>query len=284
MMVKSSFSRISAALLLLLFVMVTSVQAQTVTNGNFESWTAGNPDGWTLNIVSSSLQFSQEVGGGVSGDAMKILALANPAGYDGTFANTVTGITPGKYYDLSLFVKSNDDLMKLRYFSIKWLDESNVQIGSDINGNTYNANTANAWTEFLLLTNPIQAPAGAAKLVVGFRIYNGTGYSPNVTTMWVDNLTVTEHVFIDPGRTAGDVTQTPDVVGGTLNYVFTPLDYTCAITQDAGNEVPWVSTNGSFATVSGNWIGVAIDFPDGFTGASDIVSYKIDGVVQTAPH
>ncbi|MBP7077440.1 MAG: fibronectin type III domain-containing protein [Bacteroidales bacterium] len=284
MMVKSSFSRISAALLLLLFVMVTSVQAQTVTNGNFESWTAGTPDGWTLNIVSSSLQFSQEVGGGVSGDAMKILALANPAGYDGTFANTVTGITPGKYYDLSLFVKSNDDLMKLRYFSIKWLDESNVQIGSDINENTYNANTANAWTEFLLLTNPIQAPAGAAKLVVGFRIYNGTGYSPNVTTMWVDNLTVTEHVFIDPGRTAGDVTQTPDVVGGTLNYVFTPLDYTCAITQDAGNEVPWVSTNGSFATVSGNWIGVAIDFPDGFTGASDIVSYKIDGVVQTAPH
>ncbi|HOE05859.1 MAG TPA: fibronectin type III domain-containing protein, partial [Bacteroidales bacterium] len=280
---KTYFSKVAFVLVSILLMFQFSLRSQTVTNGDFESWTAGNPDGWTINVISSSLTFTQASGLGVTGDALQILSQSNPGGYDGNFSTVVTGITPGSYYNLSVMVKGNDDMLKLRYFSMQWLDASDAQIGANIDENTFSPNTSNAWTAFELFTNPIQAPAGAAKLVVNFRAYNGVGYTAGSTTLWVDDLTVTEQIFIDPDRTAGDVTQTSDLVGGSLNFVFDAGTYVCDITQPIGENVPWVVTNATYAPYSGNWIGVAIDFPAGFTGASDIVALNIDGVAQTGP-
>jgi len=258
--------------------------AQTVTNGDFESWTAGSPDGWTLvSQATDAVIYSQAVAGGVTGDALQMMAHSQASGADGNFQMVVTDITPGKYYDLSIWVKSNDDLIKIRYYDMQWLNDADEQVGVDIDDNTYNPNTANAWTEFVLAQNPIPAPDGATKLLVNFRVYNAIAADWDVSTLLVDDLVVTEHAFVDPGRTADDVTQDPGSTGGVLSYVFDPLTYSVEITQAVGELVPWVSEIAGVPPFSGNWVGLAIDFPDGFDGSSDILALNIDGADYVAP-
>ncbi len=176
--------------LLIAFIITGFVYGQTVINGNFESWTGANPDGWTLTPDGTDITFSQGTSQGVTGDALKIVANTNEAGSDGEFENTVTDIVPGNTYSVSVFVKSNDDLILIRYWDVRWLDATDTQVGVDIDDNTYNSITLDNWTEHTITGNPITAPANAVKLRVNFRVYIQTGFASGTTSMLVDSFNV----------------------------------------------------------------------------------------------
>ena len=176
--------------LLIALIAVSFVYGQTVINGDFESWTGPNPDGWILTPNGTDITFSQGVAQGVTGDALKIVANANPAGYDGEFENTVTDIVPGNTYSVSAFVRSNDDLIQIRYWDVRWFDATDTQVGIDIDDGTYNPITLDNWTEHTIVGNPITAPANAVKLRVNFRVYIQTGFTSGTTSMLVDNFNV----------------------------------------------------------------------------------------------
>lgn len=164
-----------------------------MNNGDFESWTVGAPDDWTLVAnFTTNITFNQSVAGGVTGDALEVVGEAYNMGADGKITNVVEGITEGNYYDLSVMLKSNDDLIKVRMTGLRWLDASDLQIDTDVNDATLNADSGDAWTLFELAQNPIQAPVGAAKLEISIVFYFAVGVDPGVSTMLIDDLTVVD--------------------------------------------------------------------------------------------
>ncbi|HXK81149.1 MAG TPA: fibronectin type III domain-containing protein [Bacteroidales bacterium] len=279
----SLFKRV-IVLVFAMFLFGINSFAQTVTNGDFESWTGGVPDAWTLNSQGTdAVIYSQGVSEGITGDALEIIAHSDVTDYDGNFYTDVTDIEAGNYYDVSVSIKSNDDLIKIRYYGLQWLNASDNPIGSAIYEFSTNPDTEDTWLEFALSQNPLLAPTGAVKLRVNFRVFNNSTANWDVSSILLDDFTVVEHAFIDPGRTETDVTQDPGQTGGLLNYVFDPGTYTAEITQDPGEKVPWVIEESGVPPYSGNWVGVAIDFPDGYDGSNDLVALYIDGSEVDGP-
>ncbi len=61
-----------------------NLNAQTVSNGDFEYWTGSNPDGWTcVANFGTNINFAQASGQGVTGDALSVIANSYNPGADG---------------------------------------------------------------------------------------------------------------------------------------------------------------------------------------------------------
>jgi hypothetical protein len=180
--------------LLIVLSVVTTLSAQNlVTNGDFELWTGDVPNGYLLLQASGTrndIAFSRAASAGRTGDALKITSVVNGSSFDGSFEITITGITPGKSYDLSCWVKSEDDKVWVRYWDTRFLDTSDATVGSDLDDSGYNPLTYNAWTKYGAFT--LVAPANAAKLRINFRVYVQTGFVANTSAILVDDLTVEE--------------------------------------------------------------------------------------------
>lgn len=169
-----------------------NLNAQTVSNGDFEYWTGSNPDGWTcVANFGTNINFAQASGQGVTGDALSVIANSYNPGADGYISTTVNDITPGNWYDLAIMLKANDDLIKIRMTNLKWKDASDAVI-STVTENTLSPNTLGNWIEFKNSQNPLQAPANAVKLEVNIVFYFNVGINPGVSEMLIDNFTVVD--------------------------------------------------------------------------------------------
>ncbi|HOM35519.1 MAG TPA: fibronectin type III domain-containing protein [Bacteroidales bacterium] len=169
-----------------------NLNAQTVSNGDFEYWTGSNPDGWTcVANFGTNINFAQASGQGVTGDALSVIANSYNPGADGYISTTVNDITPGNWYDLAVMLKANDDLIKIRMTNLKWKDASDAVI-STVTENTLSPNTLGNWIEFKNPQNPLQAPANAVKLEVNIVFYFNVGINPGVSEMLIDNFTVVD--------------------------------------------------------------------------------------------
>lgn len=175
-----------------LFSFTCLIEAQTVTNGDFESWTSGEPDGWTITPDGTDITYEQAVGLGVSGDALKLIAHSNGSSYDCLMENIVTDITAGHTYNVSTQVRSADDGIKIRYWDTRWFDSNDQQVGDDIDASVYSPATNDAWTAYDIPDMPVTAPAGAVKLRVNYRVYIQSGFTADVSYILVDDLTVTD--------------------------------------------------------------------------------------------
>lgn len=140
---------------------------ELITNGSFENWTEGNPDGWTISIP--------ENGGSVvqSNDAQEGSSSAQITAPMGTgnvrIAHTDFEVTPGEEYTFSYYYKDLSDDARLRHWA-SWRDGSGSQLDNNLDilqPQNYNENT-NGWQQ---VTFTLTAPANAAKFRLDFRTY-----------------------------------------------------------------------------------------------------------------
>ena len=181
--------------ILAMFLLLTgawALSAQTVTNGDFESWTGDTPDGWTLNPVGTDIIFSRASNQGVIGDALKILGVTNGDGFDGIFNTSayITGIQAGQTYDLNIKVKG-DNKVWIRYWDTRWYNSSGNQVGTDIDYSSYSSDIdETGWYDYGVSDQT--APDGAVKLLVNFRVYIQSGFTSNTSYILADDLTVVD--------------------------------------------------------------------------------------------
>jgi hypothetical protein len=202
--------------------------AQTIPNANFENWTAGNLDDWnTVPDGTDDVSFQQAVDEGVTGDALKI----------------ITGITAGHIYDLNIKVKG-DNKIWIRYWDTRWYNDSNVQVGSDIDEGSYSSGlTTSSWSDYGVSNQT--APAEATKLKINFRIYIQSGFTVDTSYILVDDMTVTDlhvgdlvinEIMYDPSTSQPDTEwfEVKNVSGRTLDI------NSCTI-SDADNNSHMIS-------------------------------------------
>lgn len=79
-------------------------------------------------------------------------------------------------------------------------------------------------------------------------------------------------------RTAESISQDPGQTGGVLSYNFDPVHSNLTISNGC---IEWYPAKEGFPPQAGNWLGVAVQAPDGFSG--DIKSLQIDGKAYEAP-
>ncbi|NRD19153.1 T9SS type A sorting domain-containing protein [Winogradskyella eckloniae] len=191
---------------LFIAVLISSISfgQNLLVNGDFETWTdTTTPNGWTKaeNITQETTEFH----GGAN--AAKHTA-------DGTkdLSQTVSGITPGNMYTISLWykVESGDDT-DARIWSY-WRDASDTNItdnAAELRGpdNGYFDTNGNQWAEY---TVTLTAPATAAAFYFEVRSYGSAvvywdDFSFVEQAVTTPTLTITSPAdgdIIDPGTTS----------------------------------------------------------------------------------
>jgi hypothetical protein len=184
-MKKKRLTILAISVIMFLGISATLIAQNMVTNPGFENWTGGVPDDWALDDQSGDCSFSQEVGGGVTGDAIMITANNNGSGYDGEVSQIVTGITEGTNYNFSIMVRDNTDVIKVRWWC-KWQDDTGSNIG-DAFDQAYLTTNSEDWQLFEVAT--ATAPTEAVQVKYAIRIYfSGT---PAEETILLDDASLT---------------------------------------------------------------------------------------------
>ena len=118
-------------LFLAVILAFTTVYGQTlISNGDLELWTAGQPDNFSVSIDGTDMTLSQGVAEGRTGDAFKLVANSNGSSAE-AYIETIVPILEGHTYDISCWVKSNDDEVDIRYWDTRFLDAGGSSVGSD---------------------------------------------------------------------------------------------------------------------------------------------------------
>ena len=194
-------------LFIALFVSSLTFGQDLLLNGNFETWTdPTTPESWTK--AENITQETTEVHTG--SNSAKHTA-------DGTkdLSQTVTGITPGNMYTISLWykVESGDDT-DARIWSY-WKDGTDTNItdnADELRGpnNAYFDNNGNQWTEYSVT---LAAPATAASFYFEVRSYGSavvywddfSFVEQAVTTPTISITSPADAAVLDPGTTSANV-------------------------------------------------------------------------------
>ena len=159
--------------IVLLFFLVGStslVKSQNiVTNGDFESWTGGQPDGWTT--IDPGITVTQEttiIHGGSSSASVDVTT-ATQGNTD--FRQTVS-VTGGISYDVSVWVYHTEGNMKARLYVAGYQGYSDNTI-------------TGAWQE---MTYTYTYPADT-NIEIGLRFYDQTGFDGN-EIVYVDDYVI----------------------------------------------------------------------------------------------
>lgn len=152
-------------LFIVLFISSLTFGQELLLNGNFETWTDANtPESWTK--IENVDQESTETHSG---------SFSAKHTADGTkdLGQTITGITPGNSYTVSLWYKvESGDETDARIWSY-WKDATDASISDNADelrgpNNSYFDNNGNQWTEYSVT---VTAPATAAGFYFEVRSY-----------------------------------------------------------------------------------------------------------------
>ena len=230
-------------LLLSFIVCVVFAQAQTnlVVNPSFETWTGGNPDGWTIpaNVNhAGSLTWSQEttiVKDGTSALKLVIGTTENPG------FQQIIPITAGKTYTVSgSYYVTAGDLTDARiwcsfksgtafYNATSWTaavaKDPTIQVklqGSGTSTGGYFTIDNNTWGTY---TTDFVAPADATDFVLEFRTYKGATVIWDKMSLVQKNTTGTSNPAEDPLQAfvSGKNLVIKNAVNGSTVEIFSAL-------------------------------------------------------------
>ncbi len=160
----------------LFFVMFFSMglNAQTiVTNGDFESWTAGVPDGWTT--IESGITVTEETATIHGGSSSASIDVTTTVQGDTDFRQDVS-VVAGTTYDVSVWVYHTEGNVKARLY-----------VGTYQN---YSDNTiTGSWQE---MTYTYSA-GSTGTIEIGLRFYDQTGFDGS-EIVYVDDFVMTPQV------------------------------------------------------------------------------------------
>ncbi len=263
-------------LLFTLLVASFSFGQDLIVNGTFESWDdANNPTGWTK--AENVDQESSETHGGDY--SVKHTA-------DGTkdLSQTISGITPGNTYTLSMWYKvESGDGTDARIWS-KWSTDGTVDHDTDADvlqgvGETgYFDNNGNVWTEYSVV---LTAPAGVNEFYFEVRSYGSavvywddfSFVQQVVTTPSISILSPSNNSSFAPGTTSVDVEFSTVNLSGSESITVTV------------NGTPNVNATSPFTvpTADGETYEVTVDLIDGGTTIdSDMITFSVGSLNQVA--
>lgn len=175
--------------LLFTIALGTAVSAQNlVTNGSFENWTAGVPDGWTtFPSATNGGSIAQEMGAANVQNGTSSLKVIAPAGTGNVkTAYADIPVTGGQQYTFSYYYKDASDNARGRHWASWRTDTAQLIDNEDIlRPATYYPNSAgNGWE---LVTFNMTAPATATVFRLDFRVYQeAAGFDSG--TIYYDNV------------------------------------------------------------------------------------------------
>ena len=157
--------------LLFAIALGSAMNAQNlVTNGSFETWSTGVPDGWvTFPSTTNGGSIVQEMGAANVQNGASSLKVIAPAG-TGNVKTVATDIavTPGQQYTFSYYYKDGSDNAKGRHWAAWRTDSAQLIDNEDVlRPAAYFANS-NGWE---LVTITLTAPATATIFRLDFRVY-----------------------------------------------------------------------------------------------------------------
>lgn len=196
--------------LLFAFMLSSFIYSQELLlNGGFENWTGGEPDDWSK--FENTTQESTEVHSGS-------FAAKQTASGTKDIAQTVTGITPGTSYTVSIWYKvledGNEDGTDARIWS-KWSLDGTVDNTTDADvlqgpGNAYLDNNGFVWTEYSVT---VTAPATANEFYFEVRSYG------SATVFW-DDFSFFQEAGAVPTLTITSPTNGASIPSSDVDVVF----------------------------------------------------------------
>ena len=200
----------------LVFALGTSFEAQTqniVDNGNLESWSAGEPDGW--GIFDNITQESTTVHGGSYSAKHTSTTSSKKLSQD------LAGIEGGQEYTISYWYYDNDGAARTRIWSY-WLSAGTTLTDNEaeLRPSVYSTDNA-SWQHFEVV---LTAPATADGFRFEVRVYQ-------------ENSTSGGAVFYDDFEFNGDITIYPE----PTNY---PTAFE-ATTGGFGIDLTWTDATGA---------------------------------------
>ncbi len=186
--------------LLGLFILALSFQplnAQLIVNGDFESWTAGVPDGWTT--IEEGITVTEEnttIRGGAAAAAINVIT-GNQGSTD--FRQSIP-IEAGKIYKVSVWVYHTEGGVRARLYSSSFQNYSEPSITGQ-------------WQEL----STVYTASAAGDLEFGLRFYDTNSFDGE-EIVYVDDYTVSE--IVDPTITITSPTGSTDLQTGDFNMAF----------------------------------------------------------------
>jgi len=158
---------------LLLFAGALTASAQTnlVANGDFEAWTEGAPEGFTVNVPANGGTLTEETGEANVHSGTSSAKFTAPAG-TGNVKAAVTDmpVIAGHTYTLSYWVKDESDNAKGRHWASWRAGSEQLTDNADVLQPDYMGNT----TGWMQVTHTLTAPATATAFRLDFRVYQET--------------------------------------------------------------------------------------------------------------
>jgi hypothetical protein len=191
-----------------------ALQAQNlVVNGDLESWTGGQPDGWT--VIENIAQETTTVHGGTSSARHTSEASTKD------FQQVIGGIQEGQEYTISYWYYDNDPNARTRIWSYWTAAGANLPDNADeLRPSTYSEDNP-GWIQFNVV---LTAPATADGFKFEVRVYNQDG-------------NVGGSVFYDDFEFTGDVVINPE-----------PSNYPTAFVASASGlavDLSWIDATGT---------------------------------------
>ena len=158
--------RLFTFLLILFFTYIGNSQ---VVNGNFESWTSGSPDNWTMGTGITVAQETTTIHGGSSSASVNVTT-ATQANTD--FRNSTLNVVSGTEYAFSCFVYHTEGHVKARWYI------------DGIYGTYSSGDATSNWEEMTYS----YTPTTTGSIVVGLRFYDQAGFD-GAEIVYVDDFT-----------------------------------------------------------------------------------------------
>ena len=251
-----------------------------MTNGGFENWTEGIPDGWDVESSVDLTQESTTVFAGLYSLGLEATSSSNRGVYQ------IIPVNVGDMYEFSVYlngVTGNNDLG----IYLNWLDGS----GGSISGvGTYYNSSAGSWEK--VTTGEIEPPEGAVSARCRIRCYANSALGG-----YADSAVFMNHSG-GPTNTPGPPTSTPTATPTGPTPTPTPFEgtliYDIQYTEDPTGDSPFVNqtvvTSGVVTAYedqnwsvfiqdgAGPWSGIMIYNPLTTLAPGDLVI--VEGVVK----
>lgn len=168
-----------------------------VTNGEFDSWTAGTPDGWTT--IDSGISVSQTTSVTQNGSSAAAVTV-NTASQASTDFRQSVNVTAGQTISFSTWVYHTEGHMRARLYVDGYRDYSNQ-------------NLTNQWQQLSF----DYTPSVTGNIEVGIRFYDSAGFDGS-EVVYVDNFQPNDGNTGGPGNGAGCSTNNGTFELTTDNY------------------------------------------------------------------
>ena len=199
-----------------------------VPNPDFESWTAGVPNNWS--VLSAANSVTKETPGYGSASAAKLTAVTSSTVPILTSAGSGFSVTHG-YSNLELWYKASFIGSDVCNISVSFLDASNQTIGAGTKAVGTNAST------FTHVIVPITITGTPAKCQIVFTVLNPNGGIVIVnqgSTITIDNVQLTGVIGIDELKDGSDLVVYPNPVQNLLQM---------QVTTTPGEKITWKLTD-----------------------------------------